>query len=90
MIIIIVIAFIIITSITKLCHSVTLFIMKKNTTIHLLEAFSSAVHILTTCKLAFIEMNETYLLLYILIPILVLYMNTKTDSLNRYDIRSQK
>ena len=71
MIIIIVIAFIIIMSITKLCHSVTLFIMKKNTTIHLLEAFSPAVHILTTCQLTIIKMNEIYLILYILMAVIV-------------------
>ena len=83
MIIIIVIAFIIIMSITKLCHSVTLFIMKKNTTIHLLEAFSPAVHILTTCQLTIIKMNEIYLILYCV----SIYF---TKGLDRYDIRSEK
>ena len=81
MIIIIVIAFIIIMSITKLCHSVTLFIMKKNTTINLLEAFSSAVQ-LTTRKLTVIKMNKIYLLLYILMAILVFALEYERGTKN--------
>ena len=98
MIIIIVIAFIIIMSITKLCHSVTLFIMKKNTTIHLLEAFSPAVHILTTCQLTIIKMNEIYLILYILMAVIVfciwirnafLYISLKALIDMIYDLKSK-